>query len=136
HGILLLKPAVSNPDLALKARFLIGVAHFELNRFPEAAAELEPLRSNPEYEERVLYFLEESYRKSGNAAGAERAFSDLLHKYPKSALVHKLLGTAHDAEGNTPQALAEFKQAAQVDPTLPDVRFDIALLYLKQHDDA
>ena len=137
EGIPLLKPAVSNPALAFKARFLIGVAYFELHRYPEAAAQLEPLRPNPEHQERVLYFLEEkATAKSGNAAPAEQAFSDLLRKYPKSALVHKLLGTAHDAEGNVQQALAEFQQAAEIDPTLPEVKFDIALLYLKQRDDA
>jgi protein O-GlcNAc transferase len=135
-GIKLLEPAVSNPEFAAKARFLIGVSYYELNQLPQAAAELETLRSNPEYAGRVLYFLEESYRKSGKAASAEQAFSDLLRQYPNSALVHKLLGTAHEAQGNVQEALSEFKKAAQIDPVLPDVKFSIALLSLKQHDDA
>ncbi len=131
----LLESSLANPALAIQARFLIGVSHYELNQFPQAADELEPLRSNPEYAERILFFLEETYRKSGKGPAAEQAFSDLLRQYPNSALVHKLLATAHQAQGNDQQALAEFKKAAQTDPALPDVKFSIALLYLKQHDD-
>jgi tetratricopeptide (TPR) repeat protein len=136
EGIKLLESILSNAGFTAKARFLIGVSYYELNQFPQAATRLEPLGSNPEYAERVLFFLEESYRKSGNLAAAEQAFSSLLRQYPNSALVHKLLGAAHEAQGNIEQALAEYKKAAQADPALPDVNFSIALLYLKQHDDA
>ena len=135
NAIAPLKRAVSDPKSAEKARFLLGASYYQLGKYTLAATELERLRSNPEYAENALYLLEESYRKSRNGAQAERAFSDLLSRYPDSALVHKLLGTAYDSQGNFREALAEMQKAAQRDPGLPEVKFGIGLLYLKLHDD-
>jgi tetratricopeptide (TPR) repeat protein len=131
-----LERALSDPNSADKARFLLGTAYYQTGKFSQAAAALEPLRANPAYAENALYILEESYRKSRNGPGAEQAFADLLRRYPDSALVHKLLGTAHDSQGHFQEALSEFQQAAQRDPALPEVKFNIGLLYLKLHDDA
>ncbi len=93
------------------------------------------MRTNPEYAENALYLLEESYRKSKKGDQAEKAFADLLSRYPDSALVHKLLGAAYDSQGNFREALSEMQKAAARDPTLPEVNFGIGLLYLKLHDD-
>lgn len=131
-----LQQAVRDPESREKAGFLLGSAYYELGQFEKAVEQLEPLRSKPEYAENALYLLEESYRKARNGPGAERAFSDLLARYPDSALVHKLLGTAHDAQGQPKEALAEFEKAAHKDPSLPEVKFDAGLMSLKLHDEA
>jgi tetratricopeptide (TPR) repeat protein len=131
-----LKLAVTGPDKKDTARFLLGTAYFETRQFQLAAEQLEFVRSHPEFAENALYFLEESYRKSGNGARAEQAFLDLTKLKPDSALVHKLLGTAYDTQGRFPEALAEFQKASLSDPGLPEVRFDAGLLCLKLHDEA
>jgi tetratricopeptide (TPR) repeat protein len=135
-AVKMLQPAVAKPDLADQARFLLGTAYFELNSFQQAGAELEPLRSHPKYAADALYLLEESYRKSGRLQEAEQAFADLVQRFPDSGLVHKLLGTAHDAQGQPREALTEFEKAARSDPSLPEVRFDAGLMCLKVHDES
>lgn len=131
-----LKLAVAGSDKKDTARFLLGSAYFEIRQFQLAAEQLEFVRSSPGFAENALYFLEESYRKSGNAARAEQAFVELTKLKPDSALVHKLLGTAYDTQGRFPEALAEFQTASLSDPGLPEVRFDAGLLCLKLHDEA
>lgn len=130
-----LKRALDDPAGRNKAMFLLGTCEFQVGQYKLAAAHLEPLRSQPEFAEKVLYFLEESYRNLRNVPAAESAFSELQNRYPDSALLHKLLGTAYDADGRWREALAEFEKAAERDPTLPEVKFDAGLLCLKLHDD-
>ena len=130
-----LQQGLGDPESAGKARFLLGNSYFELGRFAEAAAALEPLRQTPEYGERTLYLLEESYRSGKQAPRAEKAFAELQRRYPDSALLHKLLGTAYDAAGRYQEALAELLAAARVDPALSRINFDVGLLYLKLHQE-
>lgn len=125
--------AATEPGRIATVHFLLGTANFEIGSFRLAAEHLEAVRADPKYAENALYLLEESYRKSGDAR-AQQAFLDLVKLKPDSALVHKLLGTAYDAQGQFPEALAEFKQAAESDASLPEVRFDAGLLCLKLHD--
>jgi tetratricopeptide (TPR) repeat protein len=129
-----LELAVTGPDKRDTAHFLLGTAYFETGQFQLAAEQFEFVRSQPEFAENALYFLEESYRKTGDGDRAEQAFLELMKLEPDSALVHKLLGTAYDAQSRFPEALAEFRSAAQADPGLPEVRFDAGLLCLKMHD--
>jgi tetratricopeptide (TPR) repeat protein len=125
---------LAGPDKKDTVHFLLGTAYFETGQFQLAADQFEFVRRNPEFAENALYFLEESYRKSGNGARAEQAFLELMKVKPDSALAHKLLGTAYDAQGRFPEALAEFQSASLSDPGLPEVRFDAGLLCLKMHD--
>ena len=129
-----LKLALTGPDKKDTVHFLLGTAYFETSRFQLAAEQFEFIRSNPEFGENALYFLEESYRKVGEGDRAEQAFLELMKLKPDSALVHKLVGTAFDAQGRFPEALAEFQRASQSDPGLPEVRFDAGLVCLKLHD--
>lgn len=131
-----LKRASADPASADKAHFLLGAAYYQAGKYLPAAAELERVRANPEYAENALYLLEESYRKSRKGDQAEKAFADLLSRYPDSALVHKLLAAAHDSQGEYREALAEMQKAAARDAALPEVNFETGLLYLKLHDDA
>ena len=130
-----LKRALSDPLSRDKARFLLGTSYYQTENFQKAAEALEPLRADPAYAENALYLLEESYRKAHNESKAEEAFADLLRRYPDSALVHKLLGVAYDAQGRPQEALSELEKAAERDPALPEISFTIGLLHLKLHDD-
>ena len=119
-----------------KARFLLGSCYFQAGRWDLAAAELEALRARPAFAENALYLLEETYRKLHDEARARQAFTELLTRYPDSALIHKLLGAAYDAQGRYPEALREFETAAAKDPDLPEVNFAAGLISLKLHNEA
>lgn len=129
-----LKLAVTGSDKIDTVRFLLGTAYFETGQFQLAADQLEFVRSHPEFAENALYLLEESFRKAGQGDRAEQAFVELMRLKPDSALVHKLLGTAYDAQGRFPEAMDEFKSASLSDPGLPEVKFDAGLVCLKLHD--
>ena len=112
-----LRQAATDTRYAGKARFLLGAAYYGSNKFDLAIEELRDIRHDPAYAEKALYFLEESYRRTGKLAAAEEAFVDLANKFPASALVHKLLGTALDAQGHYAEARREFELASRADPT-------------------
>jgi tetratricopeptide (TPR) repeat protein len=134
EGITSLRAALASPSSAERARYLLGASLYQVRDYRTAAATLEPLRSS-KYAEDVLYLLEESYRRSGQAEPAKRAFAEFMTRFPNSAELHKLLGIAYDSQGRYDEALKEFQQALDTDPHLPEVRFGIGFLHLKKHED-
>jgi tetratricopeptide (TPR) repeat protein len=130
-----LKPlarALKHPESAAQARYLRGVIFFERRDFASCAKELESLRGNARYGEHVLYMLVESYRNLNDARRSQEAFAELNARYPNSALVHKLLGIAHEWQGNETKAIEEFERALRINPRMPEMAFAIGFLYFKQ----
>lgn len=135
-AIVPLRRAASDPNTAVETSYLLGVSLYEIGSFAEAATELEPLREQAsKHQDEILYLLEESYRRGRSAAKAKNVFTELMSRYPDSALVHKLLGIAYDEQGDSDQSLAEFKAAVRVDPRLQDAHLAIGILYLNKHED-
>ena len=61
-------------------------------------------------------------------------FRQILMIQPNSAAAYVLIGEALDGLGKTPEAIAEFQQAAQVSPHEPNVHFGLGFLYWKSQD--
>jgi len=53
---------------------------------------------------------------------------------PESPQVHELIGKSFESHDKIPEALAQYKLAAQKDPALPGVHFLLGNLYWKQRD--
>ena len=135
-AIVPLRRAASDPNTAVKTAYLLGVSLYESGNFKAAATELEPLREQASgHQDEILYLLEESYRRGRNAAKAKNVFTELMSRYPNSALVHKLMGVAYDEQGDSDQSLAEFKEAVRIDPRLQDAHLAIGILYMNKHED-
>lgn len=135
-AILPLRHAAADPNTRLKTCYLLGVSLYETSNFEAAAAELEPLREQASgHQDEILYLLEESYRRGRNPARAKSAFSELMSRYPDSALVHKLMGIAYDEQGDLDRSLAEFEEAVRIDPRLQDAHLAIGILYMNKHED-
>jgi len=117
---------------AAQAHYLRGVIYFELRRYTECAGELEHVRANSRYGEQALYMLEESYRESGKAEAAEKAFVEIEGRYPDSAFLHKLMGMAYEARDHNEEAIREFEAALRVRPGMPDIAFGIGFIHFKQ----
>lgn len=124
--------ALHHPPSAPQARYLRGVIHFELRDFASCARELEALRGEARYGEHVLYMLVESYRNLNDAGRSQRAFAELNARYPDSAFLHKLMGMAHEWQGNDSRAIEEFQNALRVNPRMPEMAFAIGYVYFKQ----
>lgn len=135
-AIVPLRRAAAVPGASATAHYLLGVSLYEVSDFDSAIAQLKPLSEQaPGHEDEILYLLEESYRRGRHPAMAKRAFSELLARYPESALVHKLMGIAYDEQGDPDRALAEFKKAANLNPRIQDVHLAIGILYLNKRED-
>ncbi len=129
-----LERAASHPPSAKQAAFLRGAVHFHRGNLAEAVPLLEVGRHHPELGEQALYMLVEAYRHTGAVEQAQQAFLDLQRLYPGSALYHKLMGVAYDAEGMHAEAVAEFRQALHRDPAMPDIAFAVGYMYFKQRE--
>lgn len=124
--------ALQHPPSAAQARYLRGVIFFELRDFASCARELEPLRGEARYGEHVLFMLVESYRNLNDAGRSQQAFAELNARYPDSAFLHKLMGMAHEWQGNDSKAIEEFESALRVNPRMPEMAFAIGYIYFKQ----
>ncbi len=132
-----LRRAVSVANPPAKALYLLGVSLYETSDFSASAAELEQLRRvNFQHQDEILYLLEESYRRGKDPAEAKECFQELADKFPDSAFLHKLMGSAYSEQGNERQALVEFKEAVAKNPSLNGVHRAIGIIYLNRHDDA
>ncbi len=114
------------------ARFLRGVVFYRLDRLRECVRELEPLRARPQFGEQTLYMLVESYRRLREAQQSKQAFLELTARYPDSAFVHKLMGTAYDAQQQWDLAVTEFQTALKVNPRMPEAAFGVGYIRFKQ----
>jgi tetratricopeptide (TPR) repeat protein len=127
-----LAKALEHPPSAAQARYLRGVIHFELRDFAACAQELESLRGDARYGEHVLYMLVESYRNLNDAGRSQQAFAELNARFPDSAFLHKLMGMAHEWQGNDSKAIEEFQSALRVNPRMPEMAFAVGYIYFKQ----
>lgn len=126
-----LRKAAQDPALAGQSHFLLGLDYFESKQYASAINELSEVTSAGS-RERVLYMLEESYRRTGRVSEAKATFHDLLTHYPDSAWTHYLIGSAYEDQHEPEKAQEEYKQAAQKDPTLPNIDFTIGYVYFRQ----
>ncbi len=125
-----LRKSFADPALAGQAHFLLAVDYFETKQYASAVTELKnPLTTGPR--ERVLYMLEESYRRTGRVTEAEAAFHELFTDYPDSAWTHYLMGAAYEDQREPEKAREEYLLAAQKDPTLPDIDFSLGYIYFR-----
>jgi len=124
--------AFQNEPASEQTATLIGMSHFGLGQFSQAAAALAPLaQAHPENGE-LGYLLAKSYLWAGQREKSMEMFRRLLEQDPNSAPVHMLLGEALDADDRESEATAEFEAAVAAGPQLPDVHFSLGYLYWKQ----
>ncbi len=125
-----LRNAAQDPALASEAHFLLGVDYFENKQYHSAITELSGAKATGS-RERVLYMLEESYRRTGRINEAKATFHDLFTHYPDSAWTNYLIGAAYEDQHEPEKARQEFEQAARKDPTLPNIDFTIGYVYFR-----
>jgi tetratricopeptide (TPR) repeat protein len=128
-----LRNAKRDPSLAGEVRFLLGAAYFERGEYEKALAEVKGLEHSP-HQERILYIVEESSRRSGKLDDAKAAFHELMTTYPDSAWTHYLLGNAYEQQQRPEDAIAEYLLALKKDANIPSARFAIGYIYFRQHD--
>lgn len=111
---------------------LIGMSHFGLGEYKQAAATLQPLATAHPDNAELGYLLAKSYLWAGQHEQAMEMFRRLLERDPDSAPVHMLLGEALDADDRESEATAEFEAAVKAGPDVPEAHFSLGYLYWKQ----
>ena len=119
-----LKKQPQNPGL----RLLLTRTLIELNRIPEALAELDQLLgtgASPDTEMEAGRLLRRL---------AERRFRDLNHSDAGQAAVSEIAGRRLEREGNFAAALARYHDAQQREPDRPGLRYSIGGVLWKMRD--
>lgn len=121
------------PD-SLQARYLLGLCYFFAERWADATAALEPLWEQESAQLPYLYVLSNAAHRAGRKELDERAATQLVKLGNGSPEYRLFVGKYHLNLEQYDQALAEFQAAAEANPRLPFVHFNLGLTYLKKQD--
>jgi tetratricopeptide (TPR) repeat protein len=114
---------------SFQARYLLGLCYFFNERWADATAVLEPLWSQASGQLNYLYVLARAAEKSNNAVLEEKAQSRLVEIGQGTPEYRLIVGKAHYNRGEYDDAVRELEAAAQADPKLPFVHFNLGLAY-------
>lgn len=121
------------PD-ALQPRYLLGLCYFFAERWGDAATTLEPLWARESTQLPYLYVLSNAAHRAGRKELDNRATEQLIQVGDGSPEYRLFIGKYHLNLEQYDAALAEFQAAAEADPKLPFVHFNLGLTYLKKQD--
>jgi tetratricopeptide (TPR) repeat protein len=121
------------PD-SLQARYLLGQCYFFANRWADAATTLEPLWAQESGQLPYLYVLSNSAHRAGRQELDDRATAQLIKIGDGSPTYHLFVGKYHLNLDQYDEALAEFQAAADADPKLPFIHFNLGFTYVKKRD--
>jgi tetratricopeptide (TPR) repeat protein len=121
------------PDAA-QARYLLGLCYFFANRWLDAAHTLEPLWAQESAHFPYLYVLSNAAHRAGMKDLDDRATAQLIKLGDGSPEYHLFVGKYYLNQGQFDPALREFHAAADSNPKLPFIHFNLALAYVKKQD--
>jgi len=121
------------PD-ALQPRYLLGLCYFFAERWADAATMLEPLWTHESGHLPYLYVLSNAAHRAGRKELDNRTTQQLIQLGDGSPEYRLFIGKYHLNLEQYDAALAEFQAAAEADPKLPFVHFNLGLTYLKKQD--
>ncbi len=121
------------PD-ALQPRYLLGLCYFFAERWTDAAATLEPLWAQESGKLPYLYVLSNAAHRAQQKELDDRATEQLIKIGDGSPEYRLFVGKYHLNLDHYDLALTEFRAAAEADPKLPFVHFNLGLTYLKKQD--
>ncbi len=121
------------PD-SYQARYLLGLCYFFNDRWADTITTLEPLWGQASTQVNYLYVLARAAEKAKNAPLEEKAQSRLVEIGQGTPEYRLIIGKAHYNRGEYDDAVRELEAAAQADPKLPFVHFNLGLAYLRKQD--
>ena len=117
----------SSPDRQRLA-ILVGMSHYSLGQFAQAAVYLKQAVSRDPQNIELLLALAHSYLWSKQYQNVLDTYRVILQLNPESAEADMLAGEASDELKDTPGAIVQFRAAVKADPKLPDVHFGLGYL--------
>ena len=122
-----------SPD-SYQAHYLLGLCYFFNDRWADTITTLEPLWGQASNQVNYLYVLARAAQKANNAPLEEKAQSRLVEIGQGTPEYRLIIGKAHYNRGEYDDAVRELEAAAQADPKLPFVHFNLGLAYLRKQD--
>jgi tetratricopeptide (TPR) repeat protein len=117
-----------------QARYLLGLCYFFNDRWADTITTLEPLWGQASNQLNYLYVLARAAEKANNTALEEQAQSRLVEIGQGTPEYRLIIGKAHYNRGEYDDAVRELEGAAQADPKLPFVHFNLGLTYVRNQD--
>lgn len=121
------------PD-SYQPRYLLGLCYFFNDRWADTITMLEPLWGRASSQLSYLYVLARAAEKTKNAPLEEKAQSRLVEIGQGTPEYRLIIGKAHYNRGEYDDAVRELEAAAEADPKLPFVHFNLGLAYLRKQD--
>lgn len=121
------------PDAA-QPRYLLGLCYFFASRWGEAAHTLEPLWTQESTHFPYLYVVSNAAHRAGLKDLDDRATSQLIKLADGSPEYHLFVGKYYLNQGQFDSALREFQMAAEANPKLAFIHFNMGLAYRKKQD--
>ena len=121
------------PDAA-QPRYLLGLCYFFAERWADAATTLEPLWAQESGKLPYLYVLSNAAHRAGRTELDDRATAQLIKLGDGSPEYRLFVGKYHLNLDQYDLALADFQAAAEGNPRLPFVHFNLGLTYKKKQD--
>ena len=117
-----------------QARYLLGLCYFFNDRWADTITTLEPLWGQASNQVNYLYVLARAAEKAKNSPLEEKAQNRLVEIGQGTPEYRLIIGKAHYNRGEYDDAVRELEAAAQSDPKLPFVHFNLGLTYLPKQD--
>lgn len=121
------------PD-SVQARYLLGLCYFFAERWADAATTLEPLWDQESDKLPYLYVLSNAAHRAGRTGLDDRASARLIKLGDGSPEYHLFVGKYHLNLDQYDLALADFQAAAERNPQLPFVHFNLGLTYRRKQE--
>ncbi len=134
HAIPPFESVVRDQPEFKQARYLLGLCYFFTERYPDTVQTLQPLWPQESRNLNYLYVVAIAAGKAGRTELDQQATARLIEVGRDSADLHLLTGKAHVAHSEDDQALAEFEQAARIDPKQPFVHYFLGTVYRRRND--
>lgn len=134
----LLKSAPPSSPEAMRFTILLGMCHYGLGQFSEAAPYLKTAAAADPQNLPIRLALAHSYLWSKQYSRVLDVYHDILALDPDSAEADMLAGEALDEMKDAPGAIDMFRKAAKAKPNEPNVHFGLGYLLLteKQYPEA
>jgi len=130
--IILLKSAPSNSPEAMRYTILLGMSHYGLSQFTEAAPYLKTAAVADPQNLPIRLALAHSYLWSKQYSSVLDVYQQILTLDPDSAEADMLAGEALDEMSDSSGAIDMFRKAVKAKPDEPNVHFGLGYLLLSQ----
>ncbi|HEX8422569.1 MAG TPA: tetratricopeptide repeat protein, partial [Pyrinomonadaceae bacterium] len=122
--------ALARDPRSAPARHMLGKTRFMSGDYAGAARELEAALALAPADYDAAYTLGLAHLKQRQFAEARRVYERLVAALGERPQLRVLTGRAYRETGFLPEAIAEFKKAAALDPRFPRVHYHLGLTYL------